>query len=101
MAGLYNSEKIFIESATTTEEALARVCAIIVALETLAVTSAANEDVAEYWLDDGQTKIKRVYRSTMEISQSIMKWEQVKQIYINKLNGRTFQMVSANEFKRS
>ncbi len=82
------TETIYIESATTLETRLTRIEAIIEALELRAVASIANEDVEEYSVDDGQIKIKTLYRGSEKIAKAIQAYEVVKQRILNKLNGR-------------
>ena len=84
------TEKLYIETATGLLERYNRVCAIITALEEqLQNTGAENSDVEEYALDDGQTKIRTLYRSPSQIADAIFKFEKIKEMLLNKLNGRT------------
>lgn len=84
---LYN-ETTYIESATSLEQRLQRITQIIEALELRAVESIANEDIEEYQIDDGQVKIRTVYRSSKQIERAIQAYEVIKQRILNKLNGR-------------
>ncbi len=81
------SESFYIQSATTLKEKIVKICDLITALEDLAVSSVSNETTSEYWLNDGQTSIKRVYRGLAEIEASITAYERLLQRYINRLNG--------------
>jgi len=87
----YHTETLYIESATTLEERVRRICAIIEALELRQVAVIGNEDVQEYSIDDGQVKIKTSYRGAKQIAEAIQAYEVIKQRILNKLNGR--QMV--------
>lgn len=45
--------------------------------------------IDEYWMDDGQMKVKTSYRSISDIEQGISGLEKLKQRYINRYNGRS------------
>lgn len=97
---LYDSAKIYIESCTTLEAKIAGINLILDALESTALEAAGKGDVTEYSLDDGQTKIKTVYRSPMEVANAITAFETIKQRYVNKLNGRVVRMIDSKSFTR-
>lgn len=96
----FDSADIYIDSATTLKDKITRMDAIIVALEDAALKSATTGHLLEYWLDDGQTKIKSSYRSVNEIVKSIGGFQQLREMYINKLNGRTMRFVDGKNFNR-
>ncbi len=95
---VFDSSAIYIDCATTLREKIARIDAVITALETTALKSAATGNLSEYWLDDGQTKIKTVYRSPAEVERSITAFEKIRQRYINQLNGRVVRLVDGKSF---
>jgi hypothetical protein len=97
----YDSCAIYIDSATTVAARIVRIDAVIDALESSMLKAAAGENISEYSLDDGQTKISTVYRSTDQIMNSIMGLEKLKQYYINRLNGRVVRLVDSKNFLRS
>lgn len=66
---------------------------IIDALILLAADAASNNGVKEYMLDNGQTRIRQEYRSIDEIQASITGMERVKQMFVNRRNGRTQRIV--------
>jgi len=92
----FESIKIYIENAQGLKDKVDRYCAIIEALEDAALKGAEIQDVEEYWLDDGQTKIKNIFRNPNEIFQAILNYQKLLQIALNKLNGRSFRMVDFN-----
>lgn len=94
------TETLYIQSATDLKTRYERICQIIEALElrTLNV-NVANSDVSEYWLDDGQIKIKTIYRSAEEMWKAIEAFERLKQKLLNQLNGRTFVVRPARGLK--
>jgi len=82
------TEKLYIESATSLVDRIARIEAIIAALETQLLTGATTGDIASYSLDDGQTKIQTQYRSISSITEGLHALDTLKQRLINQLNGR-------------
>lgn len=101
MAGIttYENVGIYIDNATTLEQRIQRMDAVIDALETSALTSATSQHIQEYWLDDGQSKIKTTYRSIEEINAAITAFEGIRQRYINRLNKRVFNMRDAKSIR--
>lgn len=98
---VYNSAAIYIDSAADLREKITRIDAVIDALETTALVAAEKNSITEYSLDDGQVKIKTVYRNSTEVANSIDAFERIKQRYINQLNGRTFRLVDGKNFIRT
>lgn len=97
---IFNSAAIYIDSKTTLKDKIAAMDAVILALQSTALRAAANEDIQEYWLDDGQTKIKTYYKSVEAIMRSIKAFETLKEMYVNKLNGRVVRLVDGKNFIR-
>jgi len=95
---IYDSAFIYIDSATSLRDKITRIDAIIDALLNTALASAATDNFTEYVLDDGQTKIRATYKGTDAIFNSINVLERTKQIYVNRLNGRTFRLVPGKSF---
>jgi len=82
------TETVYIEGATGLTERLARINAIILALELRAVENVGDAFTDEYQIDDGQIKIRTKYRSFDAITKAIFGFEQIKNKLLNKLNGR-------------
>jgi hypothetical protein len=95
---VYDSASIYIDSRTTLRAKITAIDAIIAALEVSALKAAEGESIEEYWLDDGQTKIKTIRRTSQEIAKSILSFEQIKQRYVNTLNGRVFRLIDGKNF---
>lgn len=94
----YDSTEIYISSASNLREKIARIDAIITALEAAALKGAATGHLDEVSLDDGQTKIKTLYRNATQIAASITQFEAIKQRYVNQLNGRSMRLVDGKNF---
>lgn len=97
---IYDSSYKYIDCATTVREKITRIDAIITALEDTALKSAANDDISEYSLDDGQTKIKTAYKGTDSVLKSIQSFIKLKEYYVNKLNGRVIRLVDGQSLRR-
>lgn len=96
---IYDSAYIYVDSCTSVKEKIVRIDAIITALEDTALKSAANDDITEVSLDDGQTKIKTAYKGTDSVLKSIEGFIKLKNYYVNKLNGRVFRLVDSKSFR--
>lgn len=67
----YPSFVVYINCSTSTKEKIARIDAIIKALEDAELEAAVNAGVEEYSLDDGQTKIKAINRDLASVEKTI------------------------------
>lgn len=94
----YDSADKYIECASDLRSKIARIDTIISALETSALKAAATNNISEYSLNDGQTVIRTVYNSAQAVLDSIMAFERIKQMYVNRLNSRTFRLVDGKNF---
>ncbi len=73
----------FIRCSTNTTDKIARIDAIIVALDDSMLAGALKANIEEYSLDDGQTKIKTVFRDVKSIENAITALERRKNRLIN------------------
>lgn len=94
----YNRASLYLETKSSIREKIIAIDAIIDALLVSAADAASNEGITEYWLDDGQTKIKTVYRSSESIFKGITAFQRLRQIYVNRLNGRVSRLVPSKSF---
>lgn len=92
---VYGSEREYLESQTTLENRIAAIDAIIEALLLTAASSTANEGISEYWLNDGQTQIKTIYRSGMQIQNAVVAWQRMRNYYANNKAGRVSRFMDA------
>ena len=88
---MFCTETVYIESATTKLERLARIEQIIAALELRQVDVISNSNIEEYDINDGQTKIKTKYVTAESMAKAIVSYEAIANKLRNQLNGR--QMV--------
>jgi len=82
------TETVYIRSATSLQDRLTKICNIIDALEERELEAAGNVDIDEYSLDDGQVKIRTLYRDPNSIARAIELLERRKIKILNQLNGR-------------
>lgn len=98
----YSTCSIYITSATLLKERIARTQQVITALQNQRLAAAldgSKANIKEYNLDDGQTKIKTVYRDLSEISNALLVLETELQMMYNQLNGRVVRVLDSKNFK--
>lgn len=98
-AVIYDSASIYLESCTSLKEKVVKIDAIINALLTIALAATENDNIVEYWLDSGQTKIKTKYRGASDIFVSIQNFEKLKSYYTNKINGYSMRLIDSRNFR--
>ncbi len=94
-------DKGAIQQSETKQAAQARIDKINTIIDTLLdaqILFAADPNKQEYGLDDGQTKIKVTYRNLDAVAASIMQWEKVKSLYVNRINGRVVRGMDSKNF---
>lgn len=96
---VFDSAAIYIESCTDLRAKITAIDNVITALESMALTAAATGDLQEYFLDDGQTKIKTTYRDVNQVSASILGFMRIRETYVNKLNGRMARAMDGSNFR--
>jgi hypothetical protein len=94
----YDSASKYIDCASDLRDKITRIETIISALEDTALKAAANDNITEYSLNDGQTIIRTVYKGADAVLNSIMAFEKIRQMYINRLNGRVMRLVDSKNF---
>lgn len=91
----FQSETLYLDSVTDMLAKVKAIDAIIAALLVLAAGAVGKEDVKEYMLDDGQTKIRTEFRGMSAILKATTDYERLRQQYMNRLNGRTVRLVDS------
>ena len=94
MGVFFPSFRAYIEDADELCTKVDRLDTVINALLTLATTSALEDDVRSYRLNDGQTIINVQRQTVDEIMNSIRKLELVRNMYINRINGRGMRLTN-------
>ena len=88
MNDVFLSISQYIECKQTLYDKIVAINNLISAMELKLVEATTNTNYSEYQLDDGQMKVRTVYRSTKEVTDGILALEQLKQRYVNRYNGR-------------
>lgn len=88
----------YVESAESLRDKISRIDTIINSLFNAAVKAAETGNYEEYNLDDGQTKIRARYKDGAAINASIQAFENMRTMYINRLNGREMRLVDSKNF---
>lgn len=95
----FDSAEMYILSFQDNVDKINAIQAVQDALLASALKAAATGNVLEYTLNDGQTIIKTAYRSPQAVQEAWRAFEQVKQIYINNLNGRRVRLLDSKNFR--
>lgn len=86
------------ETKVTAQDRVNKINAIIDSLIDAQIEFQADPNKQEYGFDDGQTKIKMVYRDIAAVAAAIVVWERTKQIYLNRYNGRMGRLMDSSAF---
>ena len=93
---IYSCSKTYLESATSVKERIEKITTIIDALYDSMDRAALSGEIEEYLIDDGQSKIKNIYRDIGSIANAIGKLEANRQMYYNRLIGRKVSLRDKN-----
>ena len=88
---IFTNATLYVESFASLKEKVDALDRVIDLLITSAEDNTGSAHLDEYQLDDGQTKIKAVYRTTADLATAIFDFESLKQIYLNRMNGRVMK----------
>lgn len=78
----------YIDSKTSILSKITAINNLIDALLLETITSISNSGTATLSMDDGQMKVTTGFRSVSEITSGVVELEKIKQIYVNRYNGR-------------
>lgn len=92
--------RVYIRDCNTIKEKITKIEEIIALLMDSMVEAAGNQDVTEYRLDDGQTKVQTIYRSADQIRKTIYNLEALKEMYINRCTGRITRLVDHEQTRK-
>jgi hypothetical protein len=96
----FESTQQYIMSANTISEKIVAIDKVIEALFLLMLNPEVIEKnyISEYSLDDGQTKIRAVYRGIESITKTIDALNKMRIFYQNQRLGRRTRLMSGNNF---
>ena len=95
----YDTLGHYVIASKSIQEKITNLDSIIDMLLDTSILAAGSAHLDEYNLDDGQTKIKTIYRSASQVAGAIDAFEKIRTRCINKLNGRTFVLRDAKSLK--
>lgn len=90
----------YVESGCDLRAKIANIDALIDAMELKLLDVVGTSDLEEYQMDDGQMRVRTRYRNTADVMNGIKSLEQLKQRYVNRLNGRSVVLRSGNIYYR-
>jgi len=96
----FDSAQLYLESSQTLADKVRKIDDIILALEAVALKAADREHISEYTLNDGQTTIRANYNGALGVLKAIEGYEALRQMYLNRLNGRMVRLVPGTNFTR-
>lgn len=97
----YSSAEVFLDRCGDDPRAAVADCDLIIkGLRKAMIAAAVNGGISEYDLDDGQTKIKQVYRNPQEVMRSINAFLGLKHYYLNLINGNVVRLVDGKNMTR-
>lgn len=69
---------------------------LIEGMETAYLEAITSGHLEEYQMDDGQMKVRAKYRNPQELNSALKGLEQLRQRYVNRLNGRVTVLRGGN-----
>jgi hypothetical protein len=96
---VYEAASDYIRTGKNNKEKIDKIEQVIAALEVVMLDAATKENIEEYDLNDGQTKIRATYKGVKSIMAAIMSLETLKNYYINKTVGRQVRLVDEKNFR--
>lgn len=91
----------YLESKTKLQDRIKAIDALIdsMILRIGEVVEGLNVSVEEYQMDDGQMKIRTRYRTVKDVEAGVASLEKMKQMYVNRLHGRVFNLRDTRSFR--
>lgn len=96
---VYNSYIDFLAIKTGAAAKITAIDAIIDALLLTVLKAVEKGNVSEYMLNDGQSIIKTVYRSPIQVTETIEALRMVRQQYMNDITGRVHRAASGDNVR--
>jgi len=91
---------VYIQSKSTLLEKINAIDDLITAMEGKLLEGIDTATIDEYWMDDGQMKVKTIYRSVADLEKGLEALLKMKQRYVNNYNGRMMVMRDASGLNR-
>lgn len=84
----YTTISEYIESRDSIKAKIIAYDTIIAGLESTMLAAIESGHIKQYEFDDGMMKVRTEYRSVNDIANAMTGYERLRQMYINRLNGR-------------
>lgn len=95
---IYKTAAEYLGTCASIDAKIAALEAIQTALLTNAMVAVESGHISQYSINDGQVIISTTYRNVKEITESYMKFEQIKNMLINNKRGRVSRLVDSKTF---
>ena len=86
----------YLDSATNIKDKIAKIDILISGLYTSAEKGAISGHIQEYHIDDGQSRIRTIYRSLDHVFDAIKNFERLRTLYVSKLGSRIMVLKDRN-----
>lgn len=93
---IYSCPRVFLDTATTIQDKIAKIDLIMDALLDSAIDAAGTAGTDEYMLDDGQSKIRQIYRNVTDIKKAYTEFEQIRIMLALRINKRVSVLKDLN-----
>ncbi len=78
----------YLETKTSIKDRIIAIDGLIDSMILRAADAVDTANYSEYQMDDGQMKVRTMYRSPEDIMKGVSSLEKIKQMYVNRVNGR-------------
>ncbi len=95
---IFKSASEYVGTCASLAAKIAAIELIQEALLTTAMRAVEQGDISQYSLNDGQVIISTTYRNSTEITNAYNSFERIKQMFINRKNGRMIRLVDYKTF---
>ena len=85
---VYECASDYLSTAKSVEEKIVKIDVLIDGLFDAMTKAIASGEIQEYHIDDGQSRIRTIYRSVPDLMKGMHQYETMRALYANKLCGR-------------
>lgn len=93
---VYNSVADYLQSAEDMKDRIKKIDTVIAGMYLALEKAIASGHIQEYHIDDGQSRIRTIYRSVPDIEKGILGFEKLRVLYESKLGGRVINLRDHN-----
>jgi len=92
----YDSVSDYLQSADDMKDRITKIDGVIAGLYLSLEKAVSSGHIQEYHIDDGQSRIRTIYRSVPDIEKGILGFEKLRVLYENKISGRVINLRDFN-----